>query len=208
MKSVVVTGGTKRLGACIAETLEAEGWRVLRTSHRPDPLADIIEDLTQADAPASLMDKAMMLLGGKMPDALINNAALFSLGDDDVSSLNYIAPKILTELMSQRSDIGAVVNILDSRILHCSPVTPYEKSKADLRDFTLRSAAQYAGILRINAVATGPVLAPEKVHEAAGATPFGRPSPTDVANAVSFLLSATATTGCIVAVDGGQSVQM
>ncbi len=206
MKSVVVTGGTKRLGAYIAKSLEEAGWRVLRTSHRPDPSADIIEDLTLPGSAASLMDKAVSLLGGRMPDALVNNAALFTLGDEDVSPLNYIAPVNLTELMSVRDNAGAVVNILDSRILYRPPSTPYEKSKADLRDFTLHAARKYAGRLRVNAVAPGPVLAPESVHEPAGHTPMGRPTPECVARAVEFLLGAQSTTGCIVPVDGGQSV--
>jgi 3alpha(or 20beta)-hydroxysteroid dehydrogenase len=108
--------------------------------------------------------------------------------------------------MSDRSDAGAVVNILDTRILNRQPKTPYEKSKADLMDFTLRAAKIYAGTLRVNAVCPGPVLAPESVHELAGFTPVGRPAPEDVAQAVSFLLNAKSTTGCIVPVDGGQSL--
>jgi NAD(P)-dependent dehydrogenase (short-subunit alcohol dehydrogenase family) len=99
-----------------------------------------------------------------------------------------------------------VVNILDSRILKRAPSTPYEKSKAALRDCTAECAARYQGVLRVNAVAPGPVLAPVDVHEPAGATPFGRPTPDDVAAAVAFLLDARATSGCIIPVDGGQAV--
>jgi NAD(P)-dependent dehydrogenase (short-subunit alcohol dehydrogenase family) len=36
--------------------------------------------------------------------------------------------------------------------------------------------------------------------------PLGRPRPEDVAKAVVFLLEANATTGCIIPVDGGQSL--
>ena len=41
-----------------------------------------------------------------------------------------------------------------------------------------------------------------------GETPLGRPTPEDVARAVVFLLEANATTGCVVPVDGGQSLML
>jgi NAD(P)-dependent dehydrogenase (short-subunit alcohol dehydrogenase family) len=44
------------------------------------------------------------------------------------------------------------------------------------------------------------------VSEKAGEMPLGRPLPEDVARAVVFLLEANATTGCIIPVDGGQSL--
>jgi len=47
MRSVVVTGGTARLGAAIAEHLEILGWHVIRSSHRNDAGADIVADLAR-----------------------------------------------------------------------------------------------------------------------------------------------------------------
>ena len=137
----------------------------------------------------------------------MNNASLFSLESDDFSQINFRSPRRLVELMALRQgSVGAVVNILDTRILGREALTPYEKDKAALRDFTLEAARKYVGILRVNAVAPGPVLLPQSVIEKAGVTPFGRPEPRDVAHAVLFLLSAKSTTGTIIPVDGGQSV--
>ncbi|MBO7237424.1 MAG: SDR family oxidoreductase [Kiritimatiellae bacterium] len=206
MRSVVVTGGTTRLGAAIAEHRETLGWYVIRSSHRNDAGADIVVDLSRRGGAEELYAAAVSLLGGKEPDALVNNAALFALDDTDVMALNYNAPKRLIELMAERQKTGAVVNILDSRILNHAPSTPYEKSKASLRDCTVEYARRYSEVLRVNAVAPGPVLAPVDVHEPAGSTPLGRPTPGDVAAAVAFLLEARATTGCIIPVDGGQAV--
>lgn len=203
-RAVIVTGGVARLGAVIADHLVSLGWRVIRSSHRADPRAEITADLSSPGGAEKLFSRAKRLLGGRVPDALVNNAALFALDDTDVAALNFSAPKRLTELMAERDGTGAVVNILDTRILNSKAATPYEKSKAALRDYTLESARIYAGVLRVNAVAPGPVLAPVDVHESAGRTPFGRPKPEDVASAVAFLLDAPATTGSIIPVDGGQ----
>lgn len=207
MRSVVVTGGTVRLGAIIADRLEALGWNVVRTSHRSDPLADIVVDLSRAGGAEALFSEAVSLLGGKAPDALVNNAALFTLDDTDPIELNYRTPKRLIELMAAHPGVRSVVNVLDSRVLAREPLTPYEKSKAALRVCTIEYARRYSGIVRVNAVAPGPVLVPVDVREMAGTTPFGRPQPGDVASAVAFLLEAPATTGCIIPVDGGLWMQ-
>lgn len=204
-RSVIVTGGVSRLGAVIATHLETLGWRVLRSSHRYDVGADIVADLSKEEGADLLYTSALKLLDGKAPDALVNNAALFALDETDVMSLNYLAPKRLITLMSERVGVGSVVNILDTRILNHKAVTPYEKSKKALYDYTIESSRSYSGILRVNGVAPGPVLVPVSVHESAGITPFGRPKPSDVAEAVAFLLNSTVISGCIIPIDGGQS---
>ena len=48
------------------------------------------------------------------------------------------------------------------------------------------------------------LLAPVGFREKAGLTPLGRPTPEAVAEAVAFLAAAQFTTGCIIAVDGGE----
>lgn len=206
MKSVLVTGGTTRLGLALATRLRAEGWRVLTSSHRPDAGADLVVDLAEPMGPAKLYAGAMKLLGGLPPDALVNNAALFVGAAPTLEVINFIAPKKLTILMAGRETAGrgAVVNILDTRVLGAAPMTAYEKTKAELLAYTRESAVSFAETLRVNAVAPGPVLAPTEVHEKAGELLLARPRPEDVASAVSFLLSAESTTGAILPVDGGQ----
>lgn len=206
MKSVLVTGGTTRLGLVIAARLRAEGWRVLTSSHRPDASADLVVDLADPMGPANLYAGAMKLLGGLPPDALVNNAALFVGAAPTLEAINLIAPKKLTRLMAGRemSGRGAVVNLLDTRVLGAAPTTPYEKTKAELLAFTRESAVTFADTIRVNAVAPGPVLAPTQVHEKAGELLIARPRPEDVAAAVAFLLAAESTTGAILPVDGGQ----
>ena len=213
MKTVLVTGGTRRLGKAIAEGLEAAGWRVLTSSHRADAGADLVADLSEPLGAARLYAACLRLLGGNPPDALVNNAALFTGDEATLQAVNLDAPRKLTILMAGReTGRGAVVNVLDSRVLDGdaedgapSGAGVYERTKRALLADTLKHAALFADTLRVNAVAPGPVLAPTDVHEKAGATPLGRPRPEDVAKAVAFLLDASATTGCVIPVDGGQS---
>lgn len=206
MKTALVTGGTTRLGLAIAERLSADGYRVITSSHRADASADIVCDLAEPMGAAKLYAKALELLGGQPPDLLVNNAALFLGEEEALNAVNFIAPKKLIMLMGGRETAarGAVVNILDTRVLNGEAVTPYEKTKAALLDYTRASAVTFADTLRVNAVAPGPVLAPVGCHEAAGELLVAHPTPEQVAATVSFLASAESTTGTVIPVDGGQ----
>ena len=233
MKSVLVTGGTVRLGSAIAARLRAEGWRVITSSHRADAGADIVADLSEPMGAARLYAAALKLLGGNPPDALVNNAALFTGDAAALAAVNLEAPKKLTMLMAGReTGLGAVVNILDSVILGSlesigsvpkdsnvpkvpedsndakvpkDSKRPYLSSKRELAAFTRSAAATFAATLRVNAVAPGPVLAPTGVHVKAGETLLDRrPTSDDIAAAVSYLLSAESVTGAIIPVDAGQ----
>ena len=207
-KTVLVTGGTTRLGRALAEDLRARGWRVLTTSHRADAGADILADFADPLGPARAYAACLRLLDGQPPDALVNNAALFVGADETLTAVNVEAPKKLTMLMAGReTGRGAVVNVLDTRVLGAAAgvsLSPYAATKAALLAYTRTSAALFAETLRVNAVAPGPVLAPTDVHEKAGETLLGRPTPADVAQGVAYLLEAAATTGAVLPIDGGQ----
>lgn len=206
MKSVLVTGGTTRLGLAITTRLRSEGWYVLTSSHRVDAGADLVVDLADPMGPAKLYAGAMKLLGGVPPTALVNNAALFVGAAPTLKAVNLSAPTKLTRFMAGRETAGrgAVVNILDTRVLGSVPEGIYAETKASLLSFTRESAVTFADTLRVNGVAPGPVLAPTEIHEKAGELLVSRPTPEDVAAAVSYLLAAESTTGAIIPVDGGQ----
>ena len=211
MKSVLVTGGTVRLGKAIAERLRADGWRVITSSHRADAGADIVADLTEPLGAAKLYAAALQMLGGTPPDALVNNAALFVGDPETIRAVGLDAPKKLTMMMAGREEgVGVVVNVLDAATLggdrrQSAASDGYRDAKRELRAFTLSSAMMFAATLRVNGVAPGPVLAPTEVHEKAGETLLGRrPTPEDVAAAVAYLLGAESVTGTIIPVDAGQ----
>ena len=83
--------------------------------------------------------------------------------------------------------------------------------------FVLERQAEVAGVvlqlrdlrIRVNGVAPGPVLPPtDPANREKGGDILlpRRPTPSDVASAVAFLLGADAVTGQVLAVDSGQSL--
>lgn len=205
--TVLVTGGARRLGKSIADALRADGWNVLVSSHRDVDGADIRADLSLPEGPARLYAEALAVA----PDlcAIVNNAALFRGDDATMEALNLIAPRKLTMLLAGREGAGlcSVVNILDSKVLGPASDhdTPYERTKRGLLADTRRFAAMFAQSLRVNAVAPGPILPPDGIHEPSGEMLLdARPTPQDVADAVSYLLSAKSVTGTVIPVDSGQ----
>ena len=208
MKTVLVTGGVVRIGRAIAGRLRADGWRVLTSSHRPDAGADIVADLSEPMGAEKLYAAALQLLGGNPPDALVNNAALFTGDEAVLKAVNLEVPKRLTMMMAGRGKgVGAVVNVVHASVRRpdtCASAG-YRETKEELRAFTLSSAMMFAASLRVNGVAPGPVLAPAGVHEKAAAMLLGRrPTTEDVAAAVSYLLTAESVTGVVLPVDAGQ----
>ena len=204
--TVLVTGGTRRIGRAIAEMLRVAGWRGLVSSHRADAGADIVADLAAPDGAVRLYAAAL----AAAPDlcAIVNNAALFRGDDAAMESINLVAPRKLTTLLAGREGMQcAVVNIIDSRTLGPADLTDscYVRTKRGLLADTRRFAALFAQTLRVNAVAPGPVLPPEGVREPSGDMLLARrPTPEDVASAVAYLLGAEAVTGTVIPVDAGQ----
>lgn len=215
LKSVLVTGGTARLGSAIAEELRKRSWRVITSSHRPDSGADIIADLSEASGAARLYLKALELEPNL--SAIVNNAALFCGDSSAIRRVNFEAAQKLTMLLAGREDAKcAIVNVLDAEVLGAvggesvsERKRVYLETKRELLEYTRKSACLFADSLRVNAVAPGPVLAPVGVHEKAGEILMARrPSPQDVASAVAFLLEAEAITGAVLPVDSGQHLLM
>ena len=233
-RTVLVTGGARRIGRAICETLAEGGWHVIVHARMPDDpdaacLATRIgglfvsEDLSNPLGAARLFQKACDLAPGL--SAIVNNAAMFSPAaelppetEDALRRVNSEAPEKLTSLLGLRlmehpPFSGAVVDLLDCHVLRPPsvdvPETPYLASKRALRASMEKAAGLFAPSLRVNAVAPGPVLAPSNPeHRVPGGEVLlnQRPTPQDVASAVAFLLEAPAVTGQILAVDSGQSL--
>ncbi|MBO5940708.1 MAG: SDR family oxidoreductase [Kiritimatiellae bacterium] len=206
-RSVLVTGGTRRIGKAISDVLRNAGWRVFTSSHDPDSGADFIQDFTDCSGAVKLYSSVL----SADPEgfcAIVNNAALFTGSDADLESVNLIAPRKLMTLLGGREGVKcSIVNILDSKTLGPAQETDsaYVKTKRELLSDTRKFAAMFADSMRVNAVAPGPVLAPVGVHESAGEMLLKhRPTPQDVASAVLYLLEAESVTGAVIPVDSGQ----
>ncbi len=232
-QTVLVTGGAIRIGAVIVDVLAKAGWNVVVHANQSRTEAEalcahlrlygvhawsVTADLSLPHAAHELF-AGILKLTGRL-DAIVNNAALFSLKREMsdceracMLRVNVQQPAQLTnnlfDHLSAYQARGSVVNLLDQRIARVAmaTATPYEQSKLLLAQATVADALALAPVLRINAVAPGAVLCPAEpaAKELAGAFPLGhRPTPVDVAWAVRWLLEAESITGQTLYVDGGQ----
>jgi len=127
---------------------------------------------------------------------------------------NLRAPLVLAQAFARRLPAereGLIVNILDQRVLKPTPeFFSYSLSKAALWDATRMLAQALSPRIRVNGIGPGPTL--PSVHQdqaafdaEAAATPMQRPvDPADIAEALKYLIDASAVTGQMIAVDSGQ----
>lgn len=192
MKSVLITGGSKRIGKELVLYFGNKGWNVVIHYNSngdeadklmsylkntfPDQLFYIIqEDFANGELAANNLFERLGALDIKI-DVLINNASVFiesSLSESNLelfiknSKINLEAPFFLMKNFYNEIGAGVIINILDTRInKNSSSHGIYSLSKKGLADLTKMAALEWAPSIRVNAVAPGPVLAPvEKSDE-------------------------------------------
>jgi len=236
-KTVLVTGGSKRLGRATALHLAHRGAHLVvhyRSSEQEarqlvDELtavsgrAWLLEaDLSVSAEAASLLDRARSTTGSPI-DVLVNNASIFPVDRmDSVTphdwqqnlAVNAWAPFVLTRSFAGQGSAGVVINLLDTRVSAFDPNHfSYTLSKKLLHALTVDSALAYAPLVRVNAVAPGLVLPPPGETEAyledrAAANPLrAHGSAQDVARAVAFFVESPFITGQVIYVDGGSHLK-
>lgn len=155
--------------------------------------------------------------------ALINNASIFEeegWGDVTLESwskhltINLQAPFVLSQSFARtlpEEASGVIVNIVDQRVFNLTPnFLSYTVSKSGLWALTQTLAMALAPRIRVNGVGPGPTLpntrqTEESFLQQAQATPLKRKVDVkDIADAVSYLLSAKSVTGQMIAVDSGE----
>jgi NAD(P)-dependent dehydrogenase (short-subunit alcohol dehydrogenase family) len=187
----------------------------------PDGAVAVVADLTEIDCAERILAAADGLPPLKL---LVNNAArfaedhlgAFSAGEfDSHMAVNVRAPVLLTQAFASRvGDSGGalVVNLLDAKLKAPNPdFLSYTLSKQALAGLTELSARALAGQgIRVNAIAPALMLQSEGQDESNFEAmhrfnPLGRGvEPGDVVAALRYLIGATAMTGEVLTLDGGQ----
>ncbi len=225
MRVVLVTGGTRGIGAAIAAAFAESGDTVVVCGRRPpqseDGAAFIQADLRESETASALVDEIIERFGRL--DVLVNNAGGSPPADTAAASprfseailrLNLLSPLLLCQqahrVMPTR---GVIINISSVAGMRAAPtVAAYGAAKAGLLNLTQTLAVEWAPRIRVNAispgiVASGPLLDAHGVAEKMAATvPLGRlATPTDVASACLWLASDDASyiTGANLVLDGG-----
>jgi len=240
--AVLITGGARRIGAVIARTLHGAGARVVLhcnrsrdeaerlaasfEASRPRSTAIVQGDLLDYASLARIVAEAAAAFGGLA--GLVNNASSFrrtpvgtitaadwdELIGSNVRAALFLAQAAAPHLKATR---GAIVNIVD---IHAErplkEYVVYSIAKSAVAGLTRSLALELGPEVRVNGVAPGAILWPEKGEHFVEAererivaqTPLKRTgTPEDVAGAVKYLLlDAPFVTGQVLAVDGGRGL--
>ena len=240
-KSALVTGAANRLGAQIARTLHQNGANLIihyrRSAAAALALADelnrqrgesalaISADLATDSGIDDLAEQACNAFGGL--HILVNNASSFyptRFGEidrqawDDLIASNYRAPLFLAQACypSLQHNHGCIINMLDiyaSRPLNQHSV--YCSAKAANRSLVESLALELAPEVRVNGIAPGAILWPEKTghdgpdseqqRELLQRIPLNRLGGAQViADTALFLATNDYITGEVIRVDGGR----
>lgn len=226
----LVTGGTKGIGAAIADRLADAGTDVV-VCGRNEPAARRHEfiacDVRDPDQVAALvtavverhgrLDIAVNNAGGSPTAAAADATPRFS---EAIIRLNLLAPlhvaQAANRVMQGQDSGGAIVNVGSVSGLRPSPGTAaYGAAKAGLLNLTQTLAIEWAPMVRVNSVSAGMVATEDSLEHYGGAegvarvaatVPNGRMgTPTEVADAVVFLASPLSayTTGANLLLHGG-----
>ncbi len=191
-KRALITGGAKRIGAALCETLAKQGYDLAIHFHRSENAADtlarqikadygvktcLIEaDLSDPGQWQAMIDSANKALGPL--NLLVNNASLFEPDEpgnitqkswQDHLTINLQAPIFLAQSFAKTAPKGAnIINIIDQRVLALTPkFFSYTIAKSGLFTAT-QTLAQALGPkgIRVNAIGPGPTLRNARQSEA------------------------------------------
>ena len=232
----LITGSGKRLGRAVALRLAEEGADVVihHRSSGPEPASAVAEieklgqravaiaaDLGNVSEIKRIFDETAAHFGRL--DILINSAANFLHAQfgttteqvwDASLDINLKAPFFCAQSAAPllKQSHGVIINFADvGGILGWTDYIPHCVSKAGVIMLTRALAKELAPDVRVNAIAPGTISMPgdppdweEDFVKRAPLQRSGRPS--DITDAVLFLLNSRFITGQVLVVDGGRTL--
>lgn len=218
-RRALVTGGTRGIGAAIAQRLLDAGAKVVVTARSrgdtsPAGAAFVAGDVASVSGVKAIAAGALEALGGL--DILVNNAGgakgfprgIASIPDEEWQAglaLNLFAAIRLTNALLpalRQSKAGAIVNVSSgAATMAVGAIAHYAAAKAALNSYSRALAMDLAPTkIRVNVVSPGPVTTPgsKEFSDAIGAPPdlFAKEipmghygSPEDLAEVVALLVS-------------------
>lgn len=235
-KTIVVTGGSKRIGGHIVNYFANQGHQVvfqylnsadtakqLLTQYEQQSLqvAAIQADLSQISAAEKIIQFALDQFG--TIDLLINNASvmreqpLMQLSAEEFDenfNVNLRAPILLTQAFAKHLPKGHVINFLDRSVnSHRIDQVSYLLSKKALAEFTQIAALSLAPHFRVNGIAPGRILPrineePTDLENILKKIPLRREGTfNDITDAIEALEQMTYVTGQILYLAGGKQIR-
>ncbi len=186
-KTVLITGGARRVGAAIARTLHGAGANlVIHYRKSANEAAELADQLNGTRGKSVEIFQADLLETAKLPalvefavrsfgslDVLVNNASTFyatKIGEitpqswDDLLGTNLKVPLFLSQAAAPalKKTHGLILNIVDIHALRpLRHYTVYCAAKAGLHMLTRSLAKELGPEVRVNGISPGPVLWPE-----------------------------------------------
>lgn len=231
-RTVLVTGGARRIGREICREFALRGAHVAIHCHRSQKeaasLSKELQSLRVRSAVFSadlqntgqirLMTKKILKTFGPI-DILVNNASAFfptdNKGWEKLFLVNAMAPLALIRLLApsmKKRGWGRIINIAD-RKPHDPRFFVYGMTKAALLSLTEGLAKQFAPEILVAAVCPGLILPPEHLSaearkRLAGKIPLQRwGGAEEIALAVVFLAESNFITGTSLIIDGGETLR-
>lgn len=227
---VVVTGGSRGVGAGIVAAFAAAGAQVVtcgRTETEVEGAVFVTADLRRPEQAQRVIDTAVERFGrigvlvnnaGGSPHAMADTASPRFM--EAIVALNLLAPLYCAQaahrVMVGQPGGGVIVNVASVSGLRPSPGTAaYGAAKAGLINLTATLAVEWAPAVRVNCVSPGLLATdggdehyggPDGLARVAATVPLGRMGgPEDVAQACMFLASPAAAyiSGANLVLHGG-----
>lgn len=228
---VLVTGGTRGIGAAMVKALKDAGHIVAVVARHERNIASadcfIQADLSKVYERHGIIDRVVAQLGGL--DILVNNAGeqhharfaeYFGLDWDRQIDLLLTAPFDLSQQAAKymmRHGGGQIINVLSTSAFQgARNIAGYVAAKHGLLGLTRAMAVELAPLIRVNSISPGltetdmtsEYITPERRTFLESITPAGRfGKPEDIAKALMYLISSEFVYGQTIVVDGGWLVK-